>query len=240
MTSESNKIPVKEHLIVALDVPSDDEALDLVDKIGDEAVFYKVGLELFCKGSGIGLMHKLIDRGCKVFADFKLYDVPTTVQRATRQLNGVGIDFLTVHGDVPIMLAAVEAAKDFKVLAVTILTSMTQESIRALGFSGELKELVLLRAADAHQCGCGGVIASGQEATALKSVHGNELLVITPGVRNEGNPTHDQRRTVSIREAFAFGVDHVVVGRPIRDATDPAQAARNIQSQIKQALNLDR
>ena len=234
--SSPNRTAARERLIVALDVDSSDKALELADQLAEDVVFFKIGLELFCQGSGIGLIRKLADRGCNIFADFKLHDVPATVERATRQLNGLGIDFLTVHAEVPVMQAAAQAAQDFRVLAVTVLTSMSQSDLTSAGISTPLNELVLKRAENARMCGCAGVIASGHEAAALRKQFADDFVVVTPGIRNAGEGAHDQKRSVGVREAFRLGADYIVVGRPIRDAHDPAAAAKAIIREIDQVF----
>ena len=234
--SGSNAIPPDERLIVALDLPSEREALQLVDKLGDTVKFYKVGLELFSSGTGISLIKTLIGRGKRVFADFKFYDVPATVSRAARQLNSLGIDFLTVHAELSVMEAAVEAVDSAGILAVTVLTSFDQHSIESMGFQGNVGDIVLKRARHAYDAGCAGVIASGQEAKSIKAEIDGTLLVVTPGIRKDKFSRDDQKRTVSLSEAFEAGSDYVVVGRPIRDAKNPALAAEEMQSEIQRII----
>lgn len=231
----TTEIPARDRLIVALDVPTAEEALRLASQLRRDVNFFKVGLELFAGGDGFDLIETLSRMGFRIFADLKLHDVPATVSRAIRQLNGRGIDCVTVHAERELMSAAVEAADDLKILAVTVLTSMNQASAREIGISGELDDVILQRAHLAKQCGCHGVIASGWEAAALKSNLGQEFLVVTPGIRSGSESTHDQKRTVSAGEAIAAGADHIVVGRSIRDAEIPAQAAADIQSEIHRA-----
>ena len=228
-------IPARDRLIVALDVPTAEDALQLVYQLRRDVNFFKVGLELFASGEGLDLIETLSRMGCRIFADLKLHDVPATVSRTIRQLNGRGIDFVTVHTERELMTAAVQAADDLKILAVTVLTSMNQASARDIGITGELDELILQRAVLAKQCGCHGVIASGREVEALKSSLGREFLVVTPGIRSSSESTHDQKRTVSARQAITAGADHIVVGRSIRDAEIPARAAAEILLEIQQA-----
>ena len=228
--------PPGDRLIVALDVATSSQAMDLVDRLGDHVHFYKVGLELFSSGTGIGLIETLVKRGHKIFADFKFFDVPATVNRSVRNLNGLGITFLTVHGDIQIMEAAVEASDDISILAVTVLTSMDQESLAGMGVDMELSTLVKMRAHNALESGCAGVIASGQEAAIIRQQSATDFLIVTPGIRGAGSAVNDQKRTMNAREALMAGADYLVVGRPIRDAVDPRQAAIQLQSEITDAL----
>ena len=226
-----------ERLIVALDLPTANEALELVDRLGDVVQFYKVGLELISSGTGIQLMEQLITRNYNVFADFKLFDVPATVYRSVRNLNDLGITFLTVHGDPAIMEAAVSAGNNISILAVTVLTSMNDQSLQAIGYQLTTEELVLMRAVSAHQYGCAGVISSAKEARSIRQHVKPSFRIVTPGIRSASDPTHDQKRTMSVADAIQAGADYVVVGRPIRDAQDPRLIAENYQSEIRRALS---
>ena len=223
----------EERLIVALDVTNAHEARALVDKLGDAARFYKVGLELFTAGGYFELVEWLVKRGNKVFADLKLYDIPETVRRAVGNLKGCGASFLTVHGHRSVMEAAAREKGAMKVLAVTVLTSFDQRDLEEMGANRTVAELVLARARGAAESGCDGVIASGLEAPKLKAEFKDRLLVVTPGIRPADNkPSDDQKRTVDVAQAFANGADYIVVGRPIRDAADPRAAAAGIQKTI--------
>jgi orotidine-5'-phosphate decarboxylase len=226
-------VPRRERLIVALDVPTPAEARALVEKLGDAAGFYKLGLELFTSGGCFELAEWLAARGCKVFADLKLYDIPETVRRAVANLRGRGVSFVTVHGHRSLLEAAVAAKGDLKILAVTVLTSFDRRDLEEIGAGGDLGRLVLARARAAAETGCDGVIASGLEAAALRSEFRNDLLIVTPGIRPAGaRPADDQKRTVDVAQAFASGADYIVVGRPIREAPDPRAAAEAIQQTI--------
>ena len=227
------QIPRAERLIVALDVPTPAEARALVERIGDAARFYKVGLELFSAPGSFELIGWLAARGHKVFADFKLYDIPETVRRAVANLRGCGATFLTVHGHRSVMQAAAQEKGKLKILAVTVLTSFDQRDLDEMGATKTTEELVLARARGAVETGCDGVIASGLEAARLKAQFKDRLLVVTPGIRPaESKPSDDQKRTVDVAQAFAAGADHIVVGRPIRQAPDPRAAAQAIQGTI--------
>lgn len=223
----------RDRLIVALDVPSATRARQFVERLGESACFYKVGLELFTAGDSFGLIDWLVERGHKVFVDLKLYDIPETVRRAVVNLRGRGVSFATVHGHRSIMQAAAGAKGDLRILAVTVLTSFNQRDLAEMGATRDVAELVLTRAHGAAECGCDGVIASGLEAPRLKMTFGERLLVVTPGIRpSEHRAADDQRRTVDVAQAFANGADYIVVGRPIRDATDPKAATERIQQTI--------
>jgi orotidine-5'-phosphate decarboxylase len=224
-------IPRAERLIVALDVPTPQEARALVDKLGDAACFYKIGLELFTAEGYFELLGWLTARGNKVFADLKLYDIPETVRRAVANLRASGATFLTVHGHRSVMEAAAREKGSMKILAVTVLTSFDQRDLAEMGSTRSVEELVLARAGGAAESGCDGVISSGLEAQALKKAFGNRLLVVTPGIRPAAG-ADDQKRTVDVAQAFANGADYIVMGRPIRDAADPRKAAEGVQATI--------
>ena len=221
----------KERLIVALDVPTAEQAKELVNTLGDSAVFYKIGLELFMSGEYFELLEWLNQRNKKIFVDLKFFDVPATVGRAVAQLNGKGVTFATIHGNDSIMRAAAENKGDVKILAVTVLTSLDRGDLDDLGFDCDVSDLVLSRAKRAVEIGCDGVVASGQEATAMRQKLGNSFMVITPGIRPIDNDD-DQKRVVTAEQAFKNGADYIVVGRPIRDAIDPKQAAESLQEEI--------
>jgi orotidine-5'-phosphate decarboxylase len=227
------EIPRAERLIVALDLPTPAEARALVEKLGDAARFYKVGMELFMAGGYFELIAWLAGRGNKVFVDLKFFDVPETVRRAVANLRGRGVTFATVHGNQAMMEAAGREKGEVKILAVTVLTSLDRGDLDDLGFSCDVERLVLSRARRAIEAGCDGVISSGLEAARLKAEFKDRLLVVTPGIRPvENRPTDDQKRTVDVAQAFAAGADYIVVGRPIRQAADPRAAAQAIQDTI--------
>jgi len=224
-------VPRAERLIVALDVPTPQEARALVERVGDAACFYKVGLELFMAGGYFELLEWLVRRGNKVFVDLKFFDVPETVRRAVANLRGRGVSFATVHGNQAMMEAAAQEKGEVKILAVTVLTSLDRGDLDDLGFSCDVERLVLSRARRALQAGCDGVISSGLEAQKLKAEFQDKLVVVTPGIRPVKNED-DQKRTVDVAQAFANGADYIVVGRPIRSAADPRAAAQAIQRTI--------
>lgn len=231
-------IPADERLIVALDVPSHDDAVALVDALGDSVKFYKIGLELFVSGDYHRLVDELMSNGKHVFADLKMFDVPATVSRAVERMNDKGIEFVTVHGN-DAMLEAVCAAKgSLKVLAVTVLTSLDEADMQALGFRVPIEEVVLSRALRALDIGCDGVISSGIEVPKLRASLGERFIVVTPGIRPGVNkPEDDQKRTVDIEEAFNAGADYIVVGRAINGASDPRSVAEAIQVRIQKLFS---
>jgi orotidine-5'-phosphate decarboxylase len=230
----SNKpIPVRERLIMALDVPSIDEAKLLVEELGDAVIFYKVGMELFMSGDYFAFIEWLKARNKKVFVDLKFFDIPATVGRAIKALSQKGVDLATIHGNDAIMEAAAQAKGDLKVLAVTALTSLDRGDLDDLGFQCDVKQLVASRAKRALQIGCDGIVSSGLEVSMIREQLGQKLLVITPGIRPVDNrEDDDQKRAVSVEQALQNGADYLVVGRPIRDAADRKAMAEKIQAQI--------
>ena len=228
-------IPTRERLIVALDVPDADAAKALVRTLGDDVVFYKIGLELAMSGRYFELLDWLLGEGKRVFADLKFYDIPATVAAAVRQIRHRGATFLTVHGERSVMEAAArEKGDQLKILAVTVLTSIEQADLARVGIDLDIETLARRRAADALAAGCDGVIASGHEARRLREDLGPDALIVTPGIRpaDAAAGSDDQRRIVTPRGAFESGADYIVVGRPIRAARDPLAAARRIQEEI--------
>jgi orotidine-5'-phosphate decarboxylase len=224
-------IAPSERLIFALDVPTTDEARRYVELLGDSVRFYKLGLELFMAGGYFELVDDMVAQGKKVFVDLKFFDVPETVKRAVARLDGRGVTFATVHGNENILQAACSAKGDVKILAVTVLTSLDEGDLRDLGFQCNPKELVLSRAKRALAVGCDGVVSSGLEAPELRDSLGENFLVVTPGIRPVAN-VDDQKRTVNVEQAFRNGADYIVVGRPIKAAPDPREAAESIQQTI--------
>jgi len=232
------KIPAGERLIVALDVPEIERARALVGRLGDAAVFYKVGLELFMADGFFAFLDELRRAGKKVFVDLKFFDIPETVARAVKGLAGRGADFCTVHGNQAIMEAAARAkGGSLRVLAVTALTSLDRGDLDDLGFSCDVGELVLSRARRALAAGCDGVVSSGLEVERLRREVGAKLVCVAPGIRPVDNRAEsDQKRVMTPAAAMKAGADYIVVGRPIRDAADPKAAAEAIQAEIAAAL----
>jgi orotidine-5'-phosphate decarboxylase len=237
------RIPPRERLIFALDVAELDQARRLVDTLGDAVLFYKLGLEFFLSGHYFELAAELQDRGKKIFADLKLFDIPATVASAVRQLARRRVDFCTVHGNDGMLRAAAAAKGDMRILAVTALTSLDQGDLEDLGFQCDAHALVLSRARRALAAGCDGVVSSGLEVPALRASVDHALITVCPGIRpifndepNHGlGPADDQSRIATPGAAIAAGADYLVVGRPIRDARDPRAAAEQIQAQIAAA-----
>ncbi|HLF12581.1 MAG TPA: orotidine-5'-phosphate decarboxylase [Gammaproteobacteria bacterium] len=232
------RIPLHERLIFALDVPDVAAAKALVTSLAGSVSFYKIGLELAASRHYFDLLDWLLERDKKVFADLKLYDIPATVAAAVRQLAKSGATFLTIHGDRAIMQAAAsEKGSTLQVLAVTVLTSLGQSELEQMGIRSDIGTLVLERAKQAVLAGCDGVIASGLEAQRLRTELGPGPLIVTPGIRPAGKQgSDDQRRIVTPARALQSGADHIVVGRPIRDAASPYEAAAAIQAEIAAVL----
>jgi orotidine-5'-phosphate decarboxylase len=180
------------------------------------------------------LIGELIAKKKQVFVDLKFFDVPETVKRAVSQLKDKGVSFATVHGNDEMLQAAVSEKNGIKILAVTVLTSLDKNDIKALGFECDVKTLVLSRAQRALAVGCDGVISSGLEAEELRKIHGDKFLIVSPGIRPVENRTipDDQKRITTVKEAFLKGADYIVMGRPIRKAHDPRQKAEEIQQEI--------
>lgn len=227
----------RDRLIVALDMPSIDEATRLVAKLGDSVTFYKVGLELLFAG-GLGLAQSLKRSGKHVFLDMKLLDISHTVERAVANASELGLDFLTVHGhDLKTMKAAVagRGSSKLKLLAVTVLTNLGQDDLHLHGTTLTPAELVLRRAAMAREAGFDGVISSGQEAAKIRAAVGSGFLIVTPGIRLMGSSMDDQERVTTPESAISSGADYIVVGRPITQASDPKVAAESFVHHIREA-----
>jgi orotidine-5'-phosphate decarboxylase len=227
-------IPPRDRLIFALDVPTPAEALRMIDQLAGTITFYKLGLQLFMTDGYFRLVEELQQRAKKIFVDLKFFDVPETVRNAVANLASRGVDFCTVHGSQAILEAAVEAKAEVKLLAVTVLTSLDRGDLDDLGFQCDVEQLVYSRARRALALGCDGVISSGLEAARLRRGLGEKLLIITPGIRPvENRPVDDQKRTMTLEGAFLNGADYVVVGRPIRQASDPRAKAEELQADIE-------
>ncbi len=225
-----------DRLIVALDVPNVLQGLDLVSRIGPAASFYKIGLGMLT-GGGLALANELKhEHGKRVFLDLKLFDIGATVEAAVRGLAQYDLDFLTVHGDPQVVAAAAtgKGGSAMKILAVTILTSLDRADLDAnLIKSGDILAITLERAARALDAGADGVIASPQEAAMIRALpQARGKLIVTPGVRPAGATSGDQKRTATPAQAIADGADHIVVGRPIWQAANPAAAARAIVAEM--------
>jgi len=232
-TLSTKPIPTNERLIMALDFPSIEEAKALVEELGDSVVFYKVGMELFMAGDYFAFIEWLKARNKKIFVDLKFFDIPATVGRAIKALSSKGVDMATIHGNDSIMQAAAKNKGALKVLAVTALTSLDRGDLDDLGFQCDVQQLVLSRAKRALAIGCDGIVSSGLEVRMLRESLDHNLLVITPGVRLVDNRVEDdQKRVVTVEQAFQNGADYIVIGRPIRDAENSKAMAEKIQRQI--------
>ncbi|MEO0939258.1 MAG: orotidine-5'-phosphate decarboxylase [Pseudomonadota bacterium] len=225
-----------DRLIVALDVPNALAGLHIAEALGPQVSFYKIGLGMLT-GGGLALANELKEEhGKRIFLDMKLFDIGNTVEAAVRGLAQFNLDFLTVHGDPHVVRAAKEGAagSDMKILAVTILTSLDRADLdAALIKDGAVPDLVVERAGAAWAAGADGVIASPQEAAALRALpEATGKLIVTPGVRPAGSEKGDQKRTATPSDALQNGADHIVVGRPIVAAASPAAAAGQILSSL--------
>lgn len=228
-----------DRLIVALDLPNAHEGLEVAEKLGDAVGFYKIGLGMLT-GGGMALANELKqEHGKRIFMDMKLFDIGATVEAAVRGLTQFDLDFLTVHGDPHVVRAAKQGAagRQTKILAVTILTSLDRQDLDdGLMVPGDVADLVGERAARAFEAGADGVIASPQEAAMIRALPQSEgRLIVTPGVRPSGAALGDQKRVATPASAIRDGADHIVVGRPVWQASDPRAAARAIVEELRSA-----
>jgi orotidine-5'-phosphate decarboxylase len=246
MVMSANFIP-DQRLIVALDVSSAAEAQKIVSALGDSVHIYKVGMQLYT-AEGPQIVRELVGSGRQVFLDLKYHDIPNTVASAVREAVQLGVSMLTVHasGGSKMLRAAVEAApvpadavrsNRLKVLAVTVLTSMDENDLNSVGVPGPVVDHVIRLASIALHAGCAGVVSSAREVKALREKLGENFLIVNPGVRPAGADHGDQARVVTPAEAIQAGATHIVVGRPITAAKDPAAAARAINEEIADELS---
>jgi len=231
----------RDRLIVALDLPTVTAAERLVEGLGDTVTFYKIGLELAYAG-GLDFAKLLVRSGHRVFLDLKLHDIPTTVERATRQIAGLGATFLTVHAYPQTLAAAVRgrgqaglAAGGLGILGVTVMTSYSDADLAEAGYAEGVAQTVERRARQALAAGADGLILSAEEAARIRAVVGPRLALVTPGIRPAGSAVQDQKRVMTPAEAIRAGADYLVVGRPVTAADDPAAAARAIVAEIESA-----
>ncbi|NTV12906.1 MAG: orotidine-5'-phosphate decarboxylase [Desulfobulbaceae bacterium] len=240
MTESS--IPMRERIILALDVDTPEKAKELVLRTEAHLGFYKVGLQLFL-ASWFEVVDWLVGRGHRVMLDLKLHDISATVGLAVEQLCHHGVTFATVHGEPPVVRAAVGAAQGrVGILAVTVLTSLGEEDLRGVGITMALPDLVLLRARTALAAGCTGIVASAQEAAQLRRELGSNFTIVTPGIRPGAdllNSSDDQNRVMTAGMAIAAGADYLVVGRPISQAADPIAVIAAMQAEIAAGLGID-
>jgi orotidine-5'-phosphate decarboxylase len=221
-------------LIVALDLDTRAEAEPLIDRLGDAADFYKIGYQLFYGGDGLALGKALITAGKRVFFDLKLLDIDNTVERGVAAIARTGATFLTVHAYPQCMRAALKGAagSDLSILGVSVLTSMNDADVAEAGFARDTAGLVALRAGQARAVGVGGLVCSPLEAEMVRGIVGPQFSIVTPGIRPVGSASGDQKRVMGPAEAIAAGATHLVVGRPITAAADPAAAARGILAEM--------
>jgi orotidine-5'-phosphate decarboxylase len=235
-------IPARERLIVALDVSSAKDAQKIVSSLGDSVQLYKVGMQLYT-AEGPQVVRNLIASGHKVFLDLKYHDIPNTVAAAVREAAQLGVSMLTVHasGGTKMLHAAVEAAREkgsgLQILAVTVLTSMDDEDLKETGVHGPVEDQVVWLASLALDARCAGVVCSPREAKTLRAKLKNDFLVVTPGVRPAGAAHGDQARVATPSEAIAAGATHIVVGRPITAAANPAAEAEKILQELETQLS---
>jgi orotidine-5'-phosphate decarboxylase len=234
-------VDARDRLILALDVPSAEEAGRLMDRAGPDLRFVKVGLELYT-AAGPEVIRTAVARGKRVFLDLKLLDIEETVRRATTVIAEMGVEFLTVHANRKALRAAVEARGKFpgsrlKLLAVTVLTNFDAHDLKDMGVQWGVADLVAARAKLAAEVGCDGVVASGAEPEAIRRTVGGGFLIVTPGIRPGGKGADEHARATTPTQAIKAGADYLVVGRPIRDAADPRAATQQIVSEMQTAFD---
>jgi orotidine-5'-phosphate decarboxylase len=244
MPSAQNTVDPKDRLAVALDFPDEEQALALVDRLGNTCQWFKVGMELYY-ATGNSIIHHLRDRGFNVFLDLKLHDIPNTVAGAVRSVTQTGASLLTIHagGGAAMMSAAAEAAcapGSPRLLAVTVLTSMDATQLTGIGITASPADQVLRLARLAQASGIDGMVCSPEEVALLRKETGLETLLVIPGIRPTGSALGDQKRIATPAQAIADGASLLVVGRPITRAIDPVHAARAILHEIEQAQSVSR
>ena len=224
-----------DRLIVALDFSSQKKAKELVNILGSDVSFYKIGYELFYGGNGLELGKELIKSGKKVFFDLKLLDIENSVEKAVKAIAKTGASFLTVHAYPKTMGAAARATSgtSLKILGVTVLTSLDDEDMMNAGYDRDVASLVGLRAYQASLAKIGGIVCSAQEAAMVRKLIGEKMAIVTPGIRPSGAKMNDQKRAMSPSEALENGASHIVVGRPITNAPDPKKAAKEIIDEMQ-------
>ncbi|MGH7261071.1 MAG: orotidine-5'-phosphate decarboxylase [Nitrospiraceae bacterium] len=234
-------VNARDRMILALDVPSGEEAERLMDRVGDAVRFVKIGLELYA-AAGPAIVEQALTHGKRVFLDLKFLDIEETVRRATARVAAMGVDFLTVHANRKALAAAVDGRgarreDGLKLLAVTVLTNFDANDLRDMGIQWSVADLVVARAKLAREVGCDGVIASGEEPAAIRQRVGGGFLIVTPGIRPAGTGADDHARVTTPAQAITAGADYLVVGRPIRDAADPQAAAEAIARDMQAAFD---
>ena len=234
----TGRINLRDRLILALDLPSADQAKQLVDRLNEEVTFVKIGLELYT-AAGPDIVRWMRQQGKGVFLDLKLLDIGETIKRVTAAAAELGARFLTVHSGSKSLRAAVEGrgASALKILAVTVLTSFADRDLQELGITEPPADAVMRRVRLAGECGADGVIASGPQTAMVRRAIAPPFLIVTPGIRPAGSPRDDQVEICTPAAALAAGSDYLVIGRPIRDAVDPVAAARSIQAEIAASVS---
>lgn len=224
---------VRERVIVALDLPDANAARAMVERLGTDGVFYKIGYELAFVG-GIPLAQELIRAGKQVFLDLKLHDIPNTIEKGVGQIAGLGARFLTVHAYPQTMKAAAKAAagSGLMVLGVSVLTSMDDADLAEAGFARGVADMVPMRARQARAAGLGGLVCSATDLPLVRAAVGQDLVLVTPGIRPAGDAVGDQKRVMGPAEAVQAGATHLVIGRPITAAADPATALKRILDEL--------
>jgi len=241
---EMLRIDASERLIFALDVPSVDEARELIRQLEGVVSFFKIGIELYVS-SGLAIIPELVQQNKKVFLDLKYFDVPETVKSAVERVASLGVSFLTIHGNGQIIKAAVEGRGNapLKLLSVTVLTSLDSDDMKDLGFECSVEDLVIRRATKALEAGCDGVITSPREADKVRDLatimkgQDHKFLIVTPGIRPKSSARDDHKRLSHPADAIQAGADYLVIGRPIRESLDPRQAAKDIISEMQTAFD---
>ncbi len=224
-------------LIVPLDFSSREEAMKLVETLGETVSFYKIGYQLAYGGDGIALGRELVGAGKQVFFDLKLLDIDNTVAKGVEAIAKTGASMLTIHAYPNAMAGAVAAAKgsDLTLLAVSVLTSMDDSDLMEAGYDRDVESLVGLRAFQAKEAGMGGVVCSAHEAALVRRMTGGKMAIVTPGIRPKGTKAGDQKRIATPKDALEWGATHLVIGRPISEAADPKKAVAGIVEEMASA-----
>ncbi len=230
-------MPADPRLIVGLDLPTVEAAQAMVDRLGAGVSAYKVGLTLLATPSGVTFARRLRDAGKTVFQDWKLHDIGAQVEGAARAIAEGGCDLFTVHAEPQVMAAAIRGrgSAPAKVLAVTVMTSLSDDDLREIGYAHAAAALVERRVRQAIDCGCDGVVASAREAARVREIAGPDFLVVTPGIRPAGAGRDDQQRVATPADALKAGATHLVVARPIVAASDPVEAAAAVRAEMSRA-----
>lgn len=239
MIVNQEPIDPRRHLIVALDVTDHRQAIRWIQQLGDLVTFYKIGLELLASGDYFHVLDALAKHDKRIFVDLKFFDIPNTIAKAVQGLSRWPIHYCTIHSWHSAMMdAAVQACSgQMRLLAVTVLTSMTESDLSQMGLTRPTIDIVRERALAAQACGMAGVVASGQEARTIRQAVGPHFTIVCPGIRAVSHDQDDQQRTVTVEEAFRNGANAIVVGRPIRLASDPSAMVKAIGDNIAHALS---